>query len=69
MVCGIKCDSDGIETSSKFLVFSDCGLFMGTKQSDGRGQPIGALDTTRAGVSCEEPSSNRTTTTIATFAP
>ena len=69
VMCGIKCDAGGIETVSKFLVFSDCGLFMGTKQSNGQGEPIGALDTTRAGVSCEEPSSSRTTTTIATFAP
>ena len=68
VMCGIKCDSDGIEAVSKFLVFSDCGLFMGTKQSNGRGQSIGALDTTREGVACEESSSSRTTTNIATFA-
>ena len=68
VVCGIKCDSDGIEIVSKYLVFSDCGLFMGTKQSNGRGQSIGALNTTFAGVDCEESSSSRTTTNIATFA-
>ena len=41
---------------------------MGTKQSNGRGQSIGALNTTFAGVDCEESSSSRTTTNIATFA-
>ena len=67
VVCGIKCDADGIESITKHLVFSECGLFMGTRQDNGDGQPLGDIDKSFAGVNCEESSSNTARTSIATF--
>ena len=35
VVCGISCSAEGIETMEKELVFSSCGLFLGTQYVDG----------------------------------
>ena len=40
---------------------------MGTRQDNGRGQALGDIDTTLAGVNCEESSSNTVRTSISTF--
>jgi len=63
VVCGISCDSEGIASVSKVLVFSQCGLFMGTKQRL-QGGRVGPLDTSFAGVPCKEELQARTTTTV-----
>ena len=36
VVCGITCSAQGLEVLEKVLVFSECGLFMGTKWPGGK---------------------------------
>ena len=36
VVCGISCSAEGIETIEKELLFSNCGLFLGTRNIDGK---------------------------------
>ena len=58
MVCGITCGAQGLEVIEKIIVFSACGLYMGTKRIGGALNDDGDGTTSIKDVGCQKPVSS-----------
>ena len=58
VVCGITCGAQGLEVIEKIIVFSACGLYMGTKRIGGALNDDGDGTTSIKDVGCQKPVSS-----------
>jgi len=58
VVCGITCGAQGLEVIEKIIVFSACGLYMGTKRIGGALNDDGGGTTSIKDVGCQKPVSS-----------